>query len=181
MLPSGHIAGGALLGAWHSRDGGRRGALVIAGGIAATSLPDIDLVIPSLLDRLGIRHQLRTGTHHRWATHTPLFWAVIAASARWVSRRPTAPAWAPEAADMMAIGAGVHLLQDSVANTVALLWPLRRREYGLGLDRLPGVIDHLEYVRRYPSSPAGRIEAVLVLAALASCGWRLAQPGDIAR
>ena len=66
---------------------------------------------------------------------------------------------------MLAFGVAVHLVQDSVANTVALLWPLRRREYGLGLDRLGGVTDHVDYMRRYPPSPAGKIEAALVLAA----------------
>ena len=71
----------------------------------------------------------------------------------------------------MAIGVTVHLVQDSVANTVALLWPLRRREYGLGLDRLGGVTDHVDYMRRYPSSPAGKLEGALVLAAV-SVSWR---------
>jgi hypothetical protein len=62
-------------------------------------------------------------------------------------------------------------LQDSVANTVALLWPLRRREYGLGLDHLAGETDHMAYMRRYPSSPAGKLEGLLVVAAVA-VGWR---------
>jgi hypothetical protein len=176
MLPSGHMAGGALLGAWRSRRSPHHPALVIAGGIMATTAPDLDLLIPSLLDRAGIRHGLSTGVHHRWATHSPLFWGAVAAGARSLSRRRTAPAWAKEAADMLAIGAAVHLIQDSVANTVALLWPLRRREYGLGLDRLAGVTDHVEYVRRYPSSPAGKLEAGLLVAALGACGWRLRGP-----
>ena len=127
----------------------------MAGGMLATSAPDLDLLIPSVLDRLGIDHDLNTGVHHRWVTHTPLFWGLTVV--------------------------GVHLLQDSLANTVALLWPLRRREYGLGLDRLSGVDDHLEYIRRYPSSPAGKLEAGLLLAAGVSCAWRLAQRGNDAR
>ena len=45
---------------------------------------------------------------------------------------------------MLSTGTAVHLAQDWLANTVALLWPLRRREYGLGLDRLGGVDDHAE-------------------------------------
>jgi hypothetical protein len=76
---------------------------------------------------------------------------------------------------MLTIGVALHLLQDSLANTVALLWPLRRREYGLGLDHLAGVTDHVEYARRYPSSPAGKLEAALMLAALVVCERRLAQ------
>ncbi len=177
MLPSGHIAGGALLGAWRSRRSPRHPALVIAGGMIATSLPDVDLLIPSALDRFGVEHRLRTGVHHGWVTHTPLFWGLIAATARRISRVGSAPEWAAEAADMLAVGAGLHLLQDSVANTVALLWPLRGRQYGLGLDRLAGVTDHVEYISRYPSSPAGKVEGGLLLAALASSGWRLAQRG----
>jgi hypothetical protein len=74
---------------------------------------------------------------------------------------------------MLALGVGLHITQDSLANTVSLLWPLRRREYGLGLDRLGDVTDHGEYVRRYPASPAGKLEAALMLAALAAGGMRL--------
>ena len=178
MLPSGHLAGGALLGAWWSRRSARHPARVIAGGMLATSAPDLDLLIPSVLDRLSIDHDLNTGVHHRWVTHTPLFWGLTAVGARRLSRRRGAPGWAPGAADMLAVGVGLHLLQDSLANTVALLWPLRRREYGLGLDRLAGVDDHLEYIRRYPSSPAGKLEAGLLVAAVASCAWRLGQHGN---
>ena len=177
MLPSGHIAGGALLGALRARRSARRPALLIAGGMTAATLPDLDVFIPSLLDRVGIEHRLSSGVHHSWVTHTPLFWGLLAAGARRVARRRHAPSWAPEAADMLTIGAALHLAQDSVANTVALLWPLRRREYGLGLDRLGGVTDHVEYVRRYPSSPAGKLEAALVLAAVVLCGQRLARRG----
>jgi hypothetical protein len=148
--------------------------VVLAAAVVSTCLPDVDLLIPALLHRIGLGHRLSSGKHHSWASHTPLFWALVAVSARRVALRSSSPAWAPEAADLLAAGTGVHLLQDSVANTVALLWPLRRREYGLQLDRLPGVTDHLEYMRRYPSSPAGRLEGALVLAAL-TVSWRLAR------
>jgi membrane-bound metal-dependent hydrolase YbcI (DUF457 family) len=178
MLPSGHLAGGALLGAWRSRRSAGHPAWAIAGGMVAASVPDLDLLLPSVLDRLGIEHGLNSGVHHRWVTHTPLFWGLVVTGAVRLSRRRRAPAWAAGAADTLVAGVGVHLLQDSLANKVALLWPLRRREYGLGLDRLAGVSDHAEYIRRYPSSPAGRLEAGLLLAALASCGWRLARSGD---
>jgi hypothetical protein len=90
---------------------------------------------------------------------------------RSLSQRSWAPAWSPEAAHLLAVGVWLHLLQDSVANTVALLWPLRRREYGLGLDHLAGETDHVAYMRRYPSSPAGKLEGLLVAAAVA-VGWR---------
>ena len=176
MLPPGHLAGGALLGVWRSRRATSHPAWIIGGGMLAASIPDLDLLIPALLDRLGVEHELNTGVHHRWVTHTPLFWGLVLADARRLSRLRGAPDWAPGAADMVTIGVAVHLVQDSVANSVSLLWPVRRREYGLGLDRLAGVDDHVEYVRRYPSSPAGKLEAGLLLAALATCGWRLAQP-----
>lgn len=172
MLPTGHIASGALLGVWRSR-GAQHPALVFAGAIGAATLPDIDLVVPSLLDRLGVPHRLNSGTHHSWFSHTPMFWGLTAAGARRLARRPGAPPWAPGAADMLALGVGLHIIEDSVANTVALLWPLRRREYGLGLDRLAGVTDHVEYARRYPSSPAGRLEVTLMIAAVLACGWRV--------
>jgi hypothetical protein len=166
MLPSGHIAAGVLLGARRSRRSERRPGVVIAGAVVATCLPDLDLMIPTLLDRIGMSHRLRSGEHHRWASHTPLFWGVVIGSARRIARGPSSPEWGPEAVNLLAVGVTVHLVQDSVANTVALLWPLRRREYGLGLDHLGGETDHLEYVRRYSASPAGKLEGALVLAAV---------------
>jgi hypothetical protein len=175
MLPSGHIAAGVLLGAQRSRRRDRHRGAVVTGAVISTCLPDVDLLLPGLLDRLGVEHRLDSGEHHSWASHTPLFWALAAAGARRVARRPSSPAWAPEAANLLTLGVAVHLVQDSVANTVALLWPLRRRQYGLGLDHLPGVTDHLEYTRRYPSSTAGKIEGALLLAA-AWTTWRRFAP-----
>jgi hypothetical protein len=154
---------------------------VVAGAVVATCLPDIDLVIPIVLDSLGVEHHLCSGRHHSWMTHTPLFWGSVAIGAGRLAQRSRAPACAPEAAQLLAVGVALHLLQDSVANTVALLWPLRRREYGLGLDHLAGETDHQAYMRRYPSSPAGKLEGLLVLAAAAVGARRLIkahrQPG----
>jgi hypothetical protein len=165
------MAAGVLLGAQRSRRRESHRGAVITGAVISTCLPDVDLLLPGLLDRLGVEHGLDSGEHHSWASHTPLFWALAAVGARRVARRPSSPACAPEAANLLTLGVAVHLVQDSVANTVALLWPLRRRQYGLGLDHLPGVTDHLEYTRRYPSSTAGKIEGALLLAA-AWTMWR---------
>ncbi len=176
MLPTGHLAGGALLGAWRSRRSDRNPVWPIAAGMGVAVVPDADLMIPKLLDGIGIRHRLNSGVHHRWATHTPLFWALaLSGLHRVAAASEHAPDWAPEAVDLLALGVAVHIAQDSVANTVSLLWPLRRDQYGLGLDRMPEVTDHLEYLQRYPSSPAGKLEAALVLAALAVCTARLAR------
>ncbi len=109
-----------------------------------------------------------------------LFWGAVGAGTRWLARRGGAPRWAPEAASVLAAGAAVHLLLDTVANTVALLWPIRRREYGLGLDHLAGVTDHAEYVRRYPASPAGRLELALVIAAIGACAAVAAKRHELA-
>jgi hypothetical protein len=177
MLPSGHIAAGILLGAHRRRRSAWHPDVVVAGAVGATCLPDIDLVIPAVLDQLGVDHRLRSGRHHSWITHTPVFWGCVTLGARGLAARPSAPAWAPEAARMLAVGVAVHLSQDAVANTVALLWPLRRREYGLGLDDLAGETDHLAYMRRYPSSPAGKLEGLLVLAAVAVAGRELVGGG----
>jgi hypothetical protein len=147
--------------------------VVVGGAVVATCLPDVDLTIPTILDNLGVEHHLCSGRHHSWMTHTPLFWGSIVIGARGLVERSWAPAWAPEAAQLLTVGVALHLLQDSVANTVALLWPLRRREYGLGLDHLAGETDHVAYMRRYPSSPAGKLEGLLVLAAATVGGRRL--------
>jgi hypothetical protein len=175
MLPSGHIATGVLLGVRRSRRSGGPAGVAIAGGVAASCLPDLDLLAAPLLDRLGVRHGLCSGRHHSWVTHTPVFWAGVIAGAQRLGRRHGRPRSWDGAVELLAVGVSLHLLQDSVANTVALLWPLRRREYGLGLDRLPGVTDHVEYMRRYPASPAGRLEAALVLSAASVAVRHLAQ------
>jgi hypothetical protein len=172
MLPSGHIAAGVLVGAERRRRSDWNRAALLAGGVVGACLPDCDLAIPFVLDRLGIEHRLNSGRHHSWATHTPLFWGVVARQGARIARHPRAPAWAPEAASLLTTGVAVHIAQDATANTVALLWPLGRCEYGLGLDRLAGETDHVAYVRAYPSSPAGVIEGALVLAALAAA-WRV--------
>lgn len=157
----------------------RRG-LILAGAVVSACLPDADLAIPAALDALGVDHRLQTGEHHSWMTHTPLFWGAVCGAARRGSRASCAPDWAPEASRLLSAGVSLHLATDATANTVALLWPLRRREYGLGLDRLPGVTDHLEYTRRYPGSPAGRLEGTLILAA-AVCGGARLRRGRVAR
>lgn len=175
MLPLGHLAAGALLGARRSRRVSRPSGLVIAGAMVAASVPDIDLAIPRVLDGLGIRHRLDSGVHHRWVTHTPLFWGLIATTARRIARRRGGAEWEPEAADLLAGGVALHLLLDSVANTVSLLWPLSRTRYGLGLDRMAEVTDHVEYVRRYPASPAGKLEVAMAMAAVTACGRVAAQ------
>jgi hypothetical protein len=170
MLPSGHIASGVLLGLRRNRHvSARRRGWIVAGAVVSACLPDADLAVPFVLDRLGVRHRLNSGRHHSWMTHTPLFWATVAVAARRLRPGPVA--------ELLTTGPALHLLLDATANTVALLWPLRRREYGLGLDRMPGVDDHLRYVRRYPATPAGRLEAGII--ALAATGlvrqWRLSR------
>lgn len=180
MLPSGHIATGVLLGLRRGRRAPRRSRpLILGGAVVSACLPDADLALPVLLDRLGVKHRLNSGRHHSWVTHTPLFWAGVIALARRAGRQPAAPAWAPAATWLLSAGVTLHLAEDSIANTVALLWPLRRGEYGLSLDRMPGVDDHLDYVRRYPATPAGWLEAALI--GLAASGvvrqaWLSRQP-----
>lgn len=169
MLPTGHIASGVLLGLRRSRHASRRSRrLVMAGAVAAACLPDADLALPGVLDRLGVHHRLNSGRHHSWMTHTPAFWIGVNGALRRLSRSPAAPAWAPDAAHLLMLGTTIHLAADATANTVALLWPLHHREYGLGLDRMPGVDDHLDYVRRYPATPAGWFEGILIALAAVS-------------
>ncbi len=169
MLPSGHIATGILLGHRRGRvASGRSRRLIVAGAVVAACLPDADLALPIVLDRLGFKHRLNSGRHHSWMTHTPVFWAGVTALGRRASRHPGAPPWAPEAARLLTAGVALHLAGDALANTVALLWPLHRREYGLSLDHMPSVDDHLEYVRRYPATAAGWLEGMLIAAAVRS-------------
>ncbi|HWD65872.1 MAG TPA: metal-dependent hydrolase [Solirubrobacteraceae bacterium] len=166
MLPSGHIATGVLLGLRpHRRAPARARSWVLLGAVVSACLPDADLALPFVLDRMGIKHRLNSGRHHSWITHTPLFWAAVIALARRAGRHPLAPAWAPHAAGLLSVGVTLHLAEDALANTIALLWPVRRREYGLGLDHMPGVDDHIDYVLRYPTTPAGRLELALIAVA----------------
>jgi hypothetical protein len=159
VLPSGHIATGVLLGVRQARRTGTRSQRrrLLAGAVLCACLPDADLALPVVLDRLRMDHRLNSGRHHSWMTHTPLFWGTVALTARRLCPGP--------ATNLLAAGVALHLAEDATANTVALLWPLRRREYGLSLDRMPGVDDHLAYIRRYPLTPAGWLEGAIVAAA----------------
>ena len=151
---------------------------VVAGAVFASVLPDLDMAVPVVLDRLGVQHRLNSGRHHSWVTHTPLFWGLALAGTRRLSRAEGAPEWAPQAARVLSAAVVLHLTEDTVSNTVALLWPLRRREYGLSLDRMPEVDDHYEYLRRYGASPAGWLEGALIAGMARGVARRLRGAGS---
>ncbi len=109
MLPSGHIAAGLLLGLKRRRASTLPPGVVLGGAVAAAVLPDLDLLLPTLLDRLGIEHRLESGRHHSWATHTPAFWGAVAAGAHRLAHSPWAPGWAPQAASLVALGTGAGM------------------------------------------------------------------------
>ena len=92
----------------------------------AASIPDLDLLIAALLDRLGVEHELNTGVHHRWVTHTPLFWGLVLAEARRLSRRRGAPGWAPGAVELLRSAANPYALATTLLDRGLLLVDLGR-------------------------------------------------------
>ena len=176
MLPSGHIAAGILLGAHRTRRSGwrqtRSSPARSSGPPSRTSTSSI----PTVLDNLGVEHQLCSGRHHSWMTHTPLFWGSVLIGVRSLVERSWAPAWAPEAAQLLAVGVALHPLRDFVANTVALLWPLRGVSMGLALtiwprDRPRGVHAPLSVVARGQARGAARARGGRCRLADAHCGF----------
>ncbi|HEM46901.1 MAG TPA: metal-dependent hydrolase [Alphaproteobacteria bacterium] len=97
-----------------ARDAGERRRLVILG-LAASVLPDVDLLYFYLVDGRGT-------LHHDYWTHVPAFWPVLLtlAAATMALARMRVP-WR----DFAVVLAGVflHLVLDTVAGGVAWLYP----------------------------------------------------------
>lgn len=112
-LPAGYIATRLVLRARPLSDTTTRRLLAL--GLVASVLPDLDLVYFYLIDNRQTLH------HHYWP-HLPAFWAAIAAptlALAAVSRRPAALlAWLVFHANVF-----LHLVLDTVVGHVLWLYP----------------------------------------------------------
>lgn len=108
-----HLPAGWLLGRALGERAARRALL--AGAVA----PDLDLLWWWLVDH-GTVH------HHRYLTHLPAVWALVALAAALTLRRR-----ARRVALAMCAGVLLHIALDSVVGDVAWLWPWSSRLFSL--------------------------------------------------
>lgn len=125
MTPSGH-AGAAIVTAYViERCVFKSEASPVTLGLAAVAslLPDLDSLI--VLARRRKRFLERKLCHHRYLTHTPLFYLALTLLV-WL-------AGAPHAAALLGVLTFEHLLLDSWATDdgIMWLWPLSRRQFSL--------------------------------------------------
>ncbi|MBN1260873.1 MAG: metal-dependent hydrolase [Anaerolineae bacterium] len=95
-------------------------SLLVAGAVLG-NLPDFDVLIAPLAGHIRGEKRLH---HHRYVTHAPAFYLLLAALAALF-----APAWGLRLA-LLSLG---HLLLDSwhTDDGVMWLWPFSRRQYSL--------------------------------------------------
>ncbi len=112
-LPAGYIVGRSV--------GARHGAVMVAA-LAASVLPDFDMIWFWFIDHGAIHH-------HRYWVHVPGFWAAVALVVLPVVRLAAPALWWPAVAFFVSML--VHLVVDSIGGGIMWRWPLDRRLYSL--------------------------------------------------
>lgn len=125
-----HMPAGYLVARRLSEGRAHRKAL-IATGLIASVLPDIDLFWFYLVDN-------RQTAHHAYVTHWPLFWVGLALVAWFIARVANKPQAEPFIAMGLA-GTLLHMLLDSVAAEIAWLKPFSPLE--IQLFHVPAIYD----------------------------------------
>jgi inner membrane protein len=118
-----HAPAGYLLTLGVQKIAGVRSRAIMAAGLTASVLPDLDLAWFYLVDDRRI-------AHHGYVTHTPVFWCVMVASFCVLTRMLRIP----QAGLISLVLLGnllLHLVLDSVAAEVRWLWPLSASEINL--------------------------------------------------
>ncbi len=172
MREIGHIAGGylatrALLQRWRPAQRERR--VLLALGVAASALPDVD-VLGYALRRRSL--DFENFDHHQWITHTFPPYVALGLLLYGSARAANHPRWQRRAM-LITLMCTLHLLQDSIGSGTGLMWawPFSRRMDGfivLGVkgDAWRGV---------YANHPISWVERALVgLAVVVALwdGWR---------
>jgi inner membrane protein len=118
-----HLPAGYLLTRAIQARAGDRSRRVLAVGLVASVLPDIDLLWFYLVDG-------RRTVHHAYVTHLPLFWIAVAVLVRIAARvlgwRGAGLLIAVALANLL-----LHMALDSVAAGIWWLWPLAEVEVNL--------------------------------------------------
>jgi LexA-binding, inner membrane-associated putative hydrolase len=151
MRPQAHLASGLL--AWSLSGAPVREAPVDA---LAANLPDLDRDIAKAL---GVERS----DHHRWPSHSFVFWAPL-----------TALAWRHDRARRAAALVWVHLALDTYADGLAWLWPLETRKRGL-FRKPPHIHDDGWNTPAPPDTNLGRIELAMWLGTALAVTRRIAR------
>jgi inner membrane protein len=101
-LPSGYIL---------ARTTDRHGGPLLWAALAGSVFPDIDMLWFHLVDHGAIHH-------HRYATHAPAFWVLVAAGTLPFVRQKARAVIA-----MFLAAVILHLVLDTVAGGIMWLWP----------------------------------------------------------
>ena len=196
VMPKAHLAAGATAGALLPGRGVLTPVQRIVAGAFAANAPDADVFLPMALDRVGIgRQALGNNLHHTWPTHTPAVWLAIATVVLLMAEQFPEESPARELADLLAIGAAIHLAQDWTSDKLPLAWPLTDRRWGLHLGRFEviqpdgppdpppargafaamrnWIVAQRGWQRYYRKTPSEKLERVLVGAGIATVAWRL--------
>lgn len=117
-LPAGYLLTSAI------QTGARDKSLsLLATGLVASVLPDIDLFWFYLIDN-------RQYLHRSYITHAPAFWIGLAAVA-FIAARIFRLAWAPLYIGVALANLMLHMMLDSVTGGLRWLWPVSNTEFGL--------------------------------------------------
>jgi inner membrane protein len=110
-----HLPAGYLLTSAIEARMGRRSRAVMATGLVASVLPDLDLLWFYLVDA-------RARPHHEYLFHAPLFWVVLALLA-WGAARLLHWRDVPLLVGVALANLLLHMLLDTVAGGIRWLWP----------------------------------------------------------
>lgn len=121
-LPAGYLATRALLRRRTLADGVRRRLMAL--GLAASVLPDLDLLYFFLVDE-------RRRVHHAYVTHKPFAWIGALAVAALALRMARAGRAAWLALAVFGANVMLHMVLDTTAGGVRWLWPASEAEFAM--------------------------------------------------
>lgn len=120
-LPAGYLLTRRMVARQRSR------GTLLAVGLAASVLPDLDLIWFYLVDN-------RQSVHHAYLFHWPLFWVALAALALGGARLAQRPGAGPVIAVALA-GLLLHMALDSIAAGIA--WAAPFSDFEINLVQVP--------------------------------------------
>lgn len=118
-----HLPAGYLLTRYGQRIVGDSSRAILATGLVASVIPDLDLFWFYLVDD-------RQVVHHSYVTHMPLFWVGLAGLV-WALCRVLKLRKAPLYIGIALAGVLLHMMLDSIAAEVKWFWPFSDYEFGL--------------------------------------------------
>ena len=149
-----HLPAGYLATTFVQKIAGDQSTAVLATGLVASVLPDMDLFWFYLVDD-------RQTVHHSYFTHTPVFWLGAGAIA-WLILKAMRHRSAALFVGVGLMGVMLHLILDSIAAEIHWLWP--HSDFELNLVVVPA--SHNWWVWNFIFHWTFLVEALIIVAAL---------------